>query len=164
MRDDQFKQLKENYETSALNMEDMKETLERLTQVVEKQYKDNRGRNRDRRDDRRGNRNRSNSYSASRSRSRDRSNSRDRNSRDKNRYPNSKEKRKNSGTRYSMNLYCNYCKMPKHDLSHCWTLQKDLKKLGHSVKKEDPKERDEQERMQMLIDFKTYMDSTDPTN
>ena len=56
-------------------MEEMVNSLDRLTQVIEKQYKDNRSRGRDRRNDRRNNRSRSNSYSSSRSRSRERSNS-----------------------------------------------------------------------------------------
>ena len=84
-RDDQFNQIKEGFEHSALGMEEMASSLDRLTQVIEKQYKDNRSRGRDRRNDRRNNRSRSNSYSSSRSRSRERSNSRDRNSRDRNR-------------------------------------------------------------------------------
>ena len=84
-RDDQFNQIKEGFEHSALGIEEMVNSLDRLTQVIEKQYKDNRSRGRDRRNDRRNNRSRSNSYSSSRSRSRERSNSRDRNSRDRNR-------------------------------------------------------------------------------
>ena len=163
-RDDQFNQIKEGFEHSALGMEEMVSSLDRLTQVIEKQYKDNRSRGRDRRNDRRNNRSRSNSYSSSRSRSRERSNSRDRNSRDRNRNQNNKEKRKNSGTRYSTNLYCNYCKMSRHDISHCWALQKDFKKLGLTVKKDEQKGKEEQERLQMLKDFKNYMDLNDPTN
>ena len=163
-RDDQFNQIKEGFEHSALGMEEMVNSLDRLTQVIEKQYKDNRSRGRDRRNDRRNNRSRSNSYSSSRSRSRERSNSRDRNSRDRNRNQNNKEKRKNSGTRYSSNLYCNYCKMSRHDISHCWALQKDFKKLGLTVKKDEQKDKEEQERLQMLKDFKNYMDLNDPTN
>ena len=54
--------------------------------------------------------------------------------------------------------------MANHDIVHCFKLQKTLKKFNHSVKEDEKKDKDEQERYQMLMDFKTYMDSKDPTN
>ena len=54
--------------------------------------------------------------------------------------------------------------MSRHDISHCWALQKDFKKLGLTVKKDEQKDKGEQERLQMLNDFKNYMDLNDPTN
>ena len=73
--------------------------------------------------------------------------------------------KKNSGTRYSnSNLFCNYCMMNSHDISHCFKLQRDLKKLDHSVKKDEKKDKEEQDRYQVLLDIKSYMDANGPTN
>ena len=41
---------------------------------------------------------------------------------------------------------------------------KRLKKFNHSVKEDERKDKNEQERYKILIDFKNYMDSKDPTN
>ena len=54
--------------------------------------------------------------------------------------------------------------MTNRDFVHCYKLQKTLKKFNHSVKEDEKRNRDEQERYQMLMDFKNFMDSKDPTN
>ena len=45
--------------------------------------------------------------------------------------------------------------MTNHDIVHCFKLQKTLKKFNHSVKEDGRKDKDEQERYQMLMDFKS---------
>ena len=52
--------------------------------------------------------------------------------------------------------------MTNHDIVHCYRLHKIFKKHNYSLKEDG--NRDEQERYQMLIDFKNFMDSEDPTN
>ena len=51
--------------------------------------------------------------------------------------------------------------MTNHDIVHCYRLNKVLKKYNHSVKEDEKENRDEQERYQMLMDFKNFMDSKD---
>ena len=159
----------------ANNLDKLSQIIDKQLQLAEKQSNDSRcrGRRREKRNsrDRRRSRyyDRSSSYDKSssydRSKSRDRSNSRDRSSRDrksrdKNINQNSRDKRKNSGTRYSSNLFCDFCKMT----NHCYRLHKVLKKHNHSVKEDEKGNRDEQKKYQMYMDFKNFMDSKDPTN
>ena len=58
---------------------------------------------------------------------------------------------------------CTYCHKPKHELSHCYGLAKDLKKLYSGV--DGSGEKDEQARWQMLLDIKNFIESEkDSTN
>ena len=54
--------------------------------------------------------------------------------------------------------------MTNHDIVHCFKLQKTLKKFNHSENEDERKDKEDQERYQMLINLKHYMDSKDPTN
>ena len=114
-KDDIVKEVKDSIEINDMKpiLEKFAQVMEKTQQVAEKQYRDNkRGRRRERRDSRdRRSRSYNRSSSCDRSKSRERSNSRDRNSRTRSRNQNSREKRKNSGTRYSLGLFCDHCKM-----------------------------------------------------
>ena len=159
-KDDIVKEVKDS-----LELVEMKPIFERLTQVVEKQYRDSRSRRRERRDSRdRRSRSYDRSSSYDRSKSRERSSSRDRNSRSRGKNQNSREKRNNSGTRYSPSLFCDHCKMTNHDILHCYKLQKTLKKKGVSLNETNKKDKDDQERYQMFMDLENYTDTKDPTN
>ena len=61
---------------------------------------------------------------------------------------------------------CTYCHKPNHDLSHCYKLVKELKKLYSGEMKIDRnRDRDEQARLQMLSCIKIYLESEkDSTN
>ena len=54
--------------------------------------------------------------------------------------------------------------MTNHDIVHCYKLQKTLEKKGISLNEINRKDKDEQERYQMYMDLKIYLDSKDPTN
>ena len=55
---------------------------------------------------------------------------------------------------------CTYCHKPNHDLSHCYRLSKDLKKLySGNLKIDGSGHKDEQARWQMLLDIKNFFDS-----
>ena len=158
-------------------LEKLSQILDKQIQLAEKQNNDNksRGRRRERRDSRDR---RSRSYdrsslydrssSCDRSKSRERSNSSnrsgERSSRNKSRNQNSREKRNNSGTRYSSGLFCDHCKMTNHEILNCYKLQKTLKKKGVSLNEATRKNMSEQEKYQVFMEFKTYMDARDPTN
>ena len=61
---------------------------------------------------------------------------------------------------------CTYCHKPNHELSHCYILPKDLKKLySGNLKIDGSGDKDEQARWQMLIDIKNFLESEkDSTN
>ena len=61
---------------------------------------------------------------------------------------------------------CTYCHKPNHDLSHCYRLAKDLKKLySGNMKIDESGDKDEQARLQMLLDIKNFIESEkDSTN
>ena len=128
--------------------------------------RDNRG-SRNSRDSRRSYR--SDSYSSSeddryRSRSRDRSDKSDKSSRNKSRNQSSRDKRNNSGTRYSSGLYCDHCKMTNHEILNCFKLQNTLKREGVALNEVNRKSLSELEKHQMIIDLKAYIDGQYPTN
>ena len=54
--------------------------------------------------------------------------------------------------------------MTNHDILHCYKLQKTLKKKGISLNETNKKDKDDQERYQMFMDLKNYIDAKDPTN
>ena len=54
--------------------------------------------------------------------------------------------------------------MTNHDILHCYKLQKTLKKKDVSLNEVNKKDKDEQERYQMFMDFKNYIDAKDQTN
>ena len=61
---------------------------------------------------------------------------------------------------------CTYCHKPNHDLSHCYKLVKNLKKVySGEMKIDGSRDRDEQARLQMLSYIKNYLESEkDSTN
>ena len=139
----------------------MIDMLAKISEKLDTSASKSRSRNRERRDSRgRGSRyDRSTSYDRSssydRSQSRERSNSRDRSSdrsgRSKGRNQSSKERRNNSGT--SSGLYCEHCKMTNHDITHCFKLQKTLKKKGIEWSEMNKKVKDDQELYQKFMKF-----------
>ena len=139
----------------------MIDMLAKISEKLDTSASKSRSRNRERRDSRgRGSRyDRSTSYDRSssydRSQSRKRSNSRDRSSdrsgRSKGRNQSSKERRNNSGT--SSGLYCEHCKMTNHDITHCFKLQKTLKKKGIEWSEMNKKVKDDQELYQKFMKF-----------
>ena len=55
---------------------------------------------------------------------------------------------------------CTYCHKPNHDFSYCYKLAKDLKKLySGEMKLDGSRDKDEQARLQMLLDIKNYIES-----
>ena len=146
----------------------MIDMLAKISEKLDTSDSRSRGRNRERRDsrDRRPRSyNRSTSYDRSssydRSQSRERSNSRDRgrdrsrdrSGRSKGRNQNSRESRNNSGTRYGSGLYCEHCKMTNHDITHCFKLQKTLKKKGIEWSEMNKKVKDDQKLYQKFMKF-----------
>ena len=139
----------------------MIDMLAKISEKLDTSASKSRSRNRERRDSRgRGSRyDRSTSYDRSssydRSQSRERSNSRDRSSdrsgRSKGRNQSSKDRRNNSGT--SSGLYCEHCKMTNHDITHCFKLQKTLKKKGIEWSEMNKKVKDDQELYQKFMKF-----------
>ena len=147
----------------------MIDMLAKISEKLDTSDSKSRSRNRERRDSRdRGSRyDRSTSYdrssSCDRSQSRERSNSRDRgrdrgrdrsrdrNGRYKGRNQSSRERRNNSGT--SSGLYCEHCKMTNHDITHCFKLQKTLKKKGIEWSEMNKKVKDDQELYQKFMKF-----------
>ena len=73
--------------------------------------------------------------------------------RSKGRNQSSRERRKNSGTRYGSGLYCEHCKMTNHDITHCFKLQKTLKKKGIEWSEMNKKVKDDQELYQKFMKF-----------
>ena len=68
--------------------------------------------------------------------------------------------RSRSRSRRRSSKTCNYCHKPNHDLFHCYKLAKDLKKLYPGEMKIDgSRDKDEQARLQMLLDIKNYTES-----
>ena len=139
----------------------MIDMLAKISEKLDTSASKSRSRNRERRDSRdRGSRyDRSTSYDRSssydRSQSRERSNSRDRSrdrsSRSKGRNQSSRERRNNSGT--NSGLYCEHCKMTNHDITHCFKLQKTLKKKGIEWSEMNKKVKDDQELYQKFMKF-----------
>ena len=139
----------------------MIDMLAKISEKLDTSASKNRSRNRERRDSRdRGSRyDRSTSYDRSssydRSQSRERSNSRDRSrdrsGRSKGRNQSSRERRNNSGT--NSGLYCEHCKMTNHDITHCFKLQKTLKKKGIEWSEMNKKVKDDQELYQKFMKF-----------
>ena len=147
----------------------MIDMLAKISEKLDTSDSKSRSRNRERRDSRdRGSRyDRSTSYDRSssydRSQSRERSNSRDRgrdrgrdrsrdrNGRYKGRNQSSRERRNNSGT--NSGLYCEHCKMTNHDITHCFKLQKTLKKKGIEWSEMNKKVKDDQELYQKFMKF-----------
>ena len=139
----------------------MIDMLAKISEKLDTSASKSRSRNRERRDSRgRGSRyDRSTSYDRSssydRSQSRERSNSRDRSrdrsGRSKGRNQSSRERRNNSGT--SSGLYCEHCKMTNHDITHCFKLQKTLKKKGIEWSELNKKVKDDQELYQKFMKF-----------
>ena len=139
----------------------MIDMLAKISEKLDTSASKSRSRNRERRDSRgRGSRyDRSTSYDRSssydRSQSRERSYSRDRSSdrsgRSKGRNQSSRERRNNSGT--SSGLYCEHCKMTNHDITHCFKLQKTLKKKGIEWSEMNKKVKDDQELYQKFMKF-----------
>ena len=93
------------------------------------------------------------SDSRSRGRDRGRDRSRDRSGRSKGRNQSSRERRNNSGTRYGSGLYCEHCKMTNHEITHCFKLQKTLKKKGIEWSEMNKKVKDDQELYQKFMKF-----------
>ena len=139
----------------------MIDMLAKISEKLDTSASKSRSRNRERRDSRdRGSRyDRSTSYDRSssydRSQSRERSNSRDRSrdrsGRSKGRNQSSRERRNNSGT--NSGLYCEHCKMTNHDITHCFNLQKTLKKKGIEWSEMNKKVKDDQELYQKFMKF-----------
>ena len=139
----------------------MIDMLAKISEKLDTSASKNRSRNRERRDSRdRGSRydrspsyDRSSSYdrSQSRERSNSRDRSRDRSGRSKGRNQSSREKRNNSGT--NSGLYCEHCKMTNHDITHCFKLQKTLKKKGIEWSEMNKKVKDDQELYQKFMKF-----------
>ena len=139
----------------------MIDMLAKISEKLDTSASKSRSRNRERRDSRdRGSRyDRSTSYDRSssydRSQSRERSNSRDRSrdrsDRSKGRNQSSRERRNNSGT--NSGLYCEHCKMTNHDITHCFKLQKTLKKKGIEWSEMNKKVKDDQELYQKFMKF-----------
>ena len=139
----------------------MIDMLAKISEKLDTSASKSRSRNRERRDSRdRGSRyDRSTSYDRSssydRSQSRERSNSRDRSrdrsGRSKGRNQSSRERRNNSGT--NSGLYCEHCKMTNHDITHCFKLQKTLKKRGIEWSEMNKKVKDDQELYQKFMKF-----------
>ena len=139
----------------------MIDMLAKISEKLDTSASKNRSRNRERRDSRdRGSRydrspsyDRSSSYdrSQSRERSNSRDRSRDRSGRSKGRNQSSRERRNNSGT--NSGLYCEHCKMKNHDITHCFKLQKTLKKKGIEWSEMNKKVKDDQELYQKFMKF-----------
>ena len=146
----------------------MIDMLAKISEKLDTSDSRGRGRNRERKDsrdrrprsyDRSPSYDRSSSYD--KSQSRERSNSRDRgrdrsrdwNGRSKGRNQSSRERRNNSGTRYGSGLYCEHCKMTNHDITHCFKLQKTLKKKGIEWSEMNKKVKDDQELYQKFMKF-----------
>ena len=142
----------------------MIDMLAKISEKLDTSDSRSRGRNREKRDsrdrrprscDRSTSYDRSSSYD--RSQSRERSNSRDRgrdrSGRSKGRNQSSRERRNNSGTRYGSGLYCEHCKMTNHDITHCFKLQKTLKKRGIEWSEVNKKVKDDQELHQKFMKF-----------
>ena len=139
----------------------MIDMLAKISEKLDTSASKNRSRNRERRDSRdRGSRydrspsyDRSSSYdrSQSRERSNSRDRSRDRSGRSKGRNQSSRERRNNSGT--NSGLYCEHCKMTNHDITHCFKLQKTLKKKGIEWSEMNKKVKDDQELYQKFMKF-----------
>ena len=150
----------------------MVDMLAKISEKLDTSDSRSRGRNRERRDsrdrrprsydrstsydrsssyDRSQSRERSNSRDRGRDRGRDRS--RDRSGRSKGRNQSSRERRNNSGTRYGSGLYCEHCKMTNHDITHCFKLQKTLKKKGIEWSEMNKKVKDDQELYQKFMKF-----------
>ena len=73
--------------------------------------------------------------------------------------------RSRSRSRGRSSKTCIYCHKPNHDLTHCYKLVKELKKLDHSIEKDGNRDRDEQARLHMLSYVKYYLESKkDSTN
>ena len=139
----------------------MIDMLAKISEKLDTSASKNRSRNRERRDSRdRGSKydrspsyDRSSSYdrSQSRERSNSRDRSRDRSGRSKGRNQSSRERRNNSGT--NSGLYCEHCKMTNHDITHCFKLQKTLKKKGIEWSEMNKKVKDDQELYQKFMKF-----------
>ena len=139
----------------------MIDMLAKISEKLDTSASKSRSRNRERRDSRdRGSRydrspsyDRSSSYdrSQSRERSNSRDRSRDRSGRSKGRNQSSRERRNNSGT--NSGLYCEHCKMTNHDITHCFKLQKTLKKKGIEWSEMNKKVKDDQELYQKFMKF-----------
>ena len=139
----------------------MIDMLAKISEKLDTSASKNRSRNRERRDSRdRGSRydrspsyDRSSSYdrSQSRERSNSRDRSRDRSGRSKGRNQSSRERRNNLGT--NSGLYCEHCKMTNHDITHCFKLQKTLKKKGIEWSEMNKKVKDDQELYQKFMKF-----------
>ena len=54
--------------------------------------------------------------------------------------------------------------MMNHEIQNCYKLQNILKKKGVLLNEVTRKNISEQEKYQMFMEFKTYMDAQDPTN
>ena len=54
--------------------------------------------------------------------------------------------------------------MTNHEILNCYKLQKTLKMKGVSLNEVTRKNMSEQEKYQMFVEFKTFMDAKDPTN
>ena len=54
--------------------------------------------------------------------------------------------------------------MTNHEILNCWKLQNILKKKGVALNEANRKSMSELEKHQMFTEFKTYMDTLDPTN
>ena len=54
--------------------------------------------------------------------------------------------------------------MTSYEILNLYKLQKTLKKKGVSLNEATRKNMSEQEKYQMFMEFKTYMDAKDPTN
>ena len=146
----------------------MIDMLAKISEKLNTSDNRSRGRNRERRDsrdrrprsydrspsyDRSSSYDRSQSRERSNSRDRGRDRSRDRGDRSKGRNQSSRERRNNSGTRYGSGLYCEHCKMTNHDITHCFKLQKTLKKKGIEWSEMNKKVKDDQELYQKFMKF-----------
>ena len=146
----------------------MIDMLAKISEKLDTSDSRSRGRKRERRDsrdrrprsydrsisyDRSSSYDRSQSRERSNSRDRGRNRSRDRSGRSKGRNQSSRERRNNSGIRYGSGLFCEHCKMTNHDISHCFKLQKTLKKRGIEWSEINKKVKDDQELYQKFMKF-----------
>ena len=145
---------KDIVEITALEIKGVVDSIKRLARAAEKSLeKQSRRIGRDSRDSRNSRDNRRSYRSDSDSSSEDDSYHRYRSrSRD-----NSRNRSRSTGR---SSKTCTYCQKPNHDLSHCYKLVKELKKLySEEMKIDASRDEDEQARLDMLSCVKNYLES-----
>ena len=72
----------------------------------------------------------------------------------------SENDRYRSRSRGRISITCAYCHKPNHDVSHCYKMVKDMKKLfSGELKIDEIKDQGRRTSIQMLIDMKNYYES-----